>query len=160
MAKLMAKSVAKSTAKSKKQVQQDLVANMQAWQKIENSSVASTGRVIEKTENPIVRLVMEIIQRDSQMHYRVQGWIADSLQGKAVSLAPEELGGVWAMIEEHIQLEKKTLQMAEDSLQSIKGSKGMLLQAYLLEYLRDDEQKHNRLLERLADIQRGMYPYA
>ncbi len=64
------------------------------------------------------------------------------------------------MIEEHIQLEKKTLQMAEDSLQSIKGSKGMLLQAYLLEYLRDDEQKHNRLLERLADIQRGMYPYA
>ena len=48
-------------AKSQKQVQQDLIANMRSWQKVENSSVASTGRVIEKTENPIVRLVMEII---------------------------------------------------------------------------------------------------
>lgn len=48
--KMMAKS------KKKKEVQQDLVANMRTWQKVENSSVASTGRVIEKTGNPIVRL--------------------------------------------------------------------------------------------------------
>ena len=64
---------------SKKAVQDALVANMQEWRKIENQSVASTGRVMEQTENPIVRLVMEIIQRDSQMHHRVQEWIADSL---------------------------------------------------------------------------------
>ena len=147
-------------AKSKKEVQQDLVANMQSWRKIENSSIASTGRVIEKTENPIVRRVMEIIQRDSQMHYRVQEWIAESLSGKTVSLAPEELGDVWGMIEDHINLEKKTLQLAEESLELIKGSKGMLVQAYLLEYLLEDEKKHNSLLERLNNIQRGMYPYA
>jgi hypothetical protein len=146
-------------AKSKKQVQQELIANMQTWQKVENASIASTGRVIEKTSNPIVRLVMEIIGRDSQMHYRVQEWIAESLSGKAVSLTPDELGKVWGLIEEHIQLEKKTLELARESLAAIKGAKGMMLQAYLLEYLSDDEQKHNLLLERLANIQRGMYPY-
>lgn len=147
-------------AKSEKEVQQDLVANMQSWRKIENASVASTGRVIEKTENPIVRLVMEIIQRDSQMHYRVQEWIAESLTRKAVSLAPDEVGDVWGMIEDHIDLEKRTLQLAEQSLEAIKGSKGMLVQAYLLEYLLEDEKKHNLMLERLANIQKGMYPYA
>jgi bacterioferritin (cytochrome b1) len=147
-------------AKSKKQVQQDLIANMESWQRVENSSIASTGRVIEKTENPIVRLVMEIILRDSQMHYRVQEWIAQSLKGKAVSLSPDELGDVWAMIEEHIRLEKKTLKLAQEALEMIRGSKGMLVQSYLLEYLSDDEKKHNLLLERLGDIQRGMYPYA
>ena len=63
-------------AKSMKEAQQDLLANMQSWQKVENASITSTGRVMEKTENPIVRLVMEIIQRDSHMHYRVQEWIA------------------------------------------------------------------------------------
>jgi bacterioferritin (cytochrome b1) len=147
-------------AKSKKQVQQDLIANMESWQKVENSSIASTGRVIEKTENPIVRLVMEIILRDSQMHYRVQEWIAQSLKGKAVSLSPDELGDVWAMIEEHIRLEKKTLKLAQEALEMISGSKGMLVQSYLLEYLSDDEKKHNLLLERLGNIQRGMYPYA
>jgi len=145
--------------KSIKEVQQDLIANMEAWRKIENASIASTGRVIEKTENPIVRLVMEIIQRDSQMHYHVQGWIADSLQ-KTVSLTPEELGEVWDLIEEHIKIEKKVQKLAEESLEATKDSKAMLVQSYLLEYLLEDEKKHKLLLERLADIQKGMYPYA
>jgi len=147
-------------AKSKKQVQQDLVANMRSWQKVENASIASTGRVIEKTANPIVRLVMEIIQRDSQMHYRVQEWVAESLSGKTVTLSPEEVGDVWQMIEDHIRLEKRTLELAEEALAAIAGSKGMLVQTYLLEYLSEDEKKHNLLLERLAKIQKGMYPYA
>ena len=143
----------------KKEIQDNLVSNMRSWQKIENASVASTGRVIEKTGNPIVRLVMEVIQRDSQMHHRVQEWIADSLTTKAVTLTPDELGEVWGMIEDHINLEKKTLQLATESLDAIKGAKGMLIQAYLLEYLLEDEQKHNVLLEKLASIQKGMYPY-
>jgi len=147
-------------AKSKKEVQQDLVANMQAWQKVENASIVSTGHVMQKTGNPIVRLVMEIIQRDSQMHYRVQQYIAESLSGKTVSLSPDELGEVWKMIEDHIDLEKKTLKLAEQSLERIGDAKGMLIQAYLIEYLLEDEKKHNVLLERLAKIQKGMYPYA
>jgi len=139
-----------------KSVQAGLVANMTAWRKIENASVVSTGRVMEKTDNPIVRLVMEIIQRDSQMHYQVQGWIADSLSGKQpVSLAPDEVGKVWGLIEDHIKLEKKTVKLAEQAIAAIGGAKGMLVQSYLLEYLLEDEQKHNRILERLAAIQKG-----
>jgi hypothetical protein len=144
--------------KSMKEVQQDLISNMASWQKVENASIASTGRVIEKTENPIIRLVMEIIQRDSQMHYRVQELIADSLQ-KTVSLTPEELGEVWGMIEEHIKIEERVQKMAEESLEATKNSKSMLVQSYLLEYLLEDEKKHNLMLERLAGIQKGMYPY-
>ena len=145
--------------RKKKEIQEDLVKNMRTWQNIENKSISSTARVIEKTKNPIVRLVMEIIQRDSQMHYRVQEWIAESLTGRAVSLTPDELGDVWGMIEEHIKLEKKTIQLAQESLDAIGDSKGMLVQAYLLQYLLDDEKKHDALLERLANIQKGMYPY-
>ena len=142
-----------------KEIQENLVENMRSWQKVENASVASTGRVIEKTENPIVRLVMEIIQRDSQMHYRVQEWIIDSLTGKPLSLTPEEVGDVWGMIEKHIELERRTLRLAEDALESIKKSKGMMVQAYLLEYLSKDENKHNVMLDQLGQIQKGMYPY-
>ena len=145
--------------KSTKKVQQDLVSTMETWKKVENASIASTGRVIEKTENPIIRLVMEIIQRDSQMHYRVQELIADSLQ-KTVSLTPEELGEVWGLIEDHIKIEEKVQKLAEESLEASKNSKMMLIQTYLLEYLLEDEKKHNLLLERLAGIRNGMYPYA
>ena len=145
--------------RSTKEVQENLISNMESWRKIENASIASTGRVIEKTENPIVRLVMEIIQRDSQMHYRVQELIADSLQ-KTVSLTPEELGDVWGLIEDHIKIEERVLKLAEESLEASKDSKGMVIQSYLLEYLLEDEKKHNLMLERLSGIRKGMYPYA
>ena len=77
-------------ANSMKDVQESLVANMKAWQRIEDASVASTGSVMEETENPIVRLVMEIIQRDSQMHHRVQEWIAGK-DIKRVIVVPRKL---------------------------------------------------------------------
>jgi hypothetical protein len=143
---------------STKEVQEQIVANMRRWQHIENATIASTGNVIEKTENPIVRIVMEIIQRDSQMHYRVQELIADSLTSKTISLTPEELEKVWDLIEDHIQLERKTVGMAEEALAALKG-KQMVVQEYLLRYLLEDENKHNHMLDLLAVIKKGMYPY-
>ena len=104
------------------------------------------------SENPIIRLIMEVIQRDSQMHYRVQEWIADSLTGKPLTLTPDEVGDVWGMIEDHIKLERKTVELAEEAIAMIGGAKGMQLQAYLLQYLLEDEQKHNQLLDRLHGV--------
>ncbi len=144
---------------STKEIQEQIVSNMKRWQKIENASVASTGQIIEKTNNPVVRMVMEIIQRDSQFHYRVQEFIADSLQSKAVALSPDELGEVWDLIEKHILLEKKTVELAEEALTALKGKK-MLVQEYLLNYLLHDEEKHNKVLNELEKIKGGMYPYA
>ncbi|MCP4602981.1 MAG: hypothetical protein GY847_21105 [Proteobacteria bacterium] len=144
---------------STKQAQETIVSNMQKWQKIENASVSSTGKVIEKTENPIVRLIMEIIQRDSQMHYRVQELIVDSLTTKAITLTPDEVGDVWGLIEKHIQIEKQTIELAKSSLRAIEGKKGLLVQAYLLEYLLRDEEKHDAILDKLNEVKKGMYPY-
>jgi len=95
-----------------KETQEKIIDNMRRWQKVENSSVVSTGAVIEKTDNPIIRLVMEIIQRDSQMHYRIQEMIANSLESETISLSPDELGKVWDMIEMHIRIEEQTIKLA------------------------------------------------
>jgi bacterioferritin (cytochrome b1) len=143
---------------STKEIQEKIVDNMKRWQRIENGSVASTGKVIEKTENPVLRLIMEIIQRASQMHYRVQELIADSLTTKTVSLTPEELESAWDLVEKHIEIEKKTVELAEEALAALKGKK-MVVQEYLLEYLLEDENKHNHVLESMATIKKGMYPY-
>ena len=141
-----------------KEVQEKIVDNMRRWQKIENASVASTGNVIENTENPLVRMVMEIIQRDSQMHYRIQEMIADSLESKTITLTPDELEKVWDLIEKHINLEKKTVELANEALGALKGKK-MVVQEYLLDYLLIDEEKHNKILASLETIKKGMYPY-
>lgn len=144
---------------SVKEQQEAIVQNMRKWQKIENASSASTGKIIEQTENPIVRLVMEIIQRDSQFHYRVQELIADSLESKVITLTPDEVADVWDSIEKHIALEKETVKLAKDSLKATEGNKGLLVQRYLLEYLLKDEEKHNEVLANLEAIKKGMYPY-
>ena len=143
---------------STKEIQEQLVTNMKHWMKIEDSSVASTGQVMEKTENPVIRLIMEIIQRDSQMHYRVQELIADSLTTKITTVTPDDLSAVWDLIEKHITIEKKTIELAEESLKNLQGKK-MVVQEYLLHYLLEDETKHNKLLEQLETIKKGMYPY-
>lgn len=143
---------------STKEVQEQIIANMRSWQKVENASVASTGNVIEMTENPIIRLIMEIIQRDSQMHYRVQELIAESLESETVTLTPEELAKVWDKIEKHIEIEEKTVELAKEALEVLKGKK-MVVQEYLLNYLLMDENKHNRILGSLETIKKGMYPY-
>src|SRR4030067_365921 len=143
---------------STKKNQEKKIDNKRNWQKKQKTSVSSTGKVMERTKNPVVRMVMEIIQRDSQMHYHVQELIAESLESKTISLTPEELHDVWNMIEEHIRLEEKSVELAQDALKELRGRK-MVVQEYLLDYLRMDEQKHDKILETLGTIKKGMYPY-
>ena len=140
-----------------KEGQKEIVSNMRKWQKIEDASVSSTGQIIEKSDNPLVRVVIEIIQRDSQMHYRVQEFIADSIERKAVSLTPDELVQVWDMIEKHIDIEKRSVELAEQAVATLKGQQGMIVQQYLINYLLADEKKHEELLGHLDDIKKGIY---
>lgn len=140
----------------KKELQQELNENLRDWQKVENASVASTGQIMQKTDNPIIRLVMEIIQRDSQMHYAVQGWIADTLEYKTVSLSPDELANVARLVENHIDIEKKMIANTEKACAMVKGKRTLLVQQYFLNYLLEDEKKHNNLLESLQILARGM----
>ncbi len=143
---------------STKEIQEKIVDNMRRWQKVENASVASTGNVIEMTGNEVVRMVMEIIQRDSQMHYRVQEMIADSLETKTLTLSPDELAKVWDQVEKHIALERKTIELAKEAKDALKGKK-MVVQEYLIDYLLMDEEKHDKMLETFETIKKGMYPY-
>ena len=66
---------------------------------------------------------------------------------------------MWGLIEKHIELERQTIDIAKSSLQALQGKKGMLIQAYLVEYLLKDEEKHDAVLEKLNEIKKGMYPY-
>ena len=143
---------------STKEVQAQIVDNMKRWQKIEDSSVASTGGIIEKTKNPLIRQVMEIIRADSQRHHHVQQMIIDTFEKQSVALTPEDLGEVWDLVEKHIELERKTVDLAEEALAALKSTKMVVVQ-YLIEYLLEDENKHNKILDNLEGIKKGMYPY-
>ena len=144
---------------STKEIQQELVNSMKHWQSIEDRSVESTGQVIAKTDNPLIKLVMEIIQRDSQMHHRVQQFIVDSLESKPVNLSTDEMGAVSEMIDNHLKIENDMVELVDKALNDVKDKK-MLVQEYLLNFLVEDEKKHAAMLKALDKIKKGMYPYA
>ena len=147
-----------TTKVTTKEIQEDLVAKMRQWQKIEDASVNSTGRIIETTDHPLIRLVMEIIQADSHLHYKVQAFIAASLEKQSVSLTPEELGEIWGSIQQHIEFEKQMVAYVREALEQVEGRK-MLVQEYLLHYLLRDEEKHDEMLGALERLKAGLYPY-
>ena len=138
-----------------KEIQENLVETMHSWQHIEDAAVTSTNKIIEKTDNDLIRMVMEIIQNDSKMHYRVQGLIASSVTAKH-TLKPEDLGEVWNSIRKHIKMEKDMVKYVEETLENIKGRK-MIVQEYLLNYLKADEQKHDKLLSDLEQVERALW---
>jgi len=146
---------------SKGKVTDKLVEDLKEWQRIERQGIASTARLQERTDNPLLDLVLEIIQRDSAMHSRVQQFIIESLSDATVRLSPDDLIAIWDGIEEHLALEKRTVELGKAALEALgkNQGRGYGIQQYLLSYLLADEEKHDRLLEDLARIKKGMYPY-
>ncbi len=134
-----------------------LAGTMKRWQKLENAAIAQTARVMEETEHPLIRAIMETIKNDSENHYRIQQLIIDSVEKEYINVFMDDLGKVWDSIEKHIQLEKKTIEMAAESLEALEGSKNVV-QLYLLDYLKTDEEKHDKLLADLSRIKKAMYP--
>jgi len=139
-----------------KEREEKLVARMREWQRLEDATIAHTAKLRTKTEHPLVRLVMEIIQRDSAMHYRVQQFIKDTVQEQRVDMSHDDLSEVWDSIQQHIAMEQKTVELGIASLKDLKGSRNVV-QQYLLSYLLADEQKHEKLLNDLELIKKGMY---
>ena len=141
---------------SQKVLNERLVDTLKKWQVVEDQSVKSTSDIISKTNNPIVKQIMEIIRQDSAMHKKVQQLIINNYEKKSITLTPDELGEIWGMIENHIKLEKETIKLAEKAR---KNSRDFVIR-YLLGYLLTDETKHNQILEQMEDIKKGIYPYA
>jgi hypothetical protein len=134
---------------------EELAKILRTWQGIETASVAHTTEIIAKTQNPLIRLLMEIIRQDSEMHHRVQQVLLDSIEKQAITLTPEDLGDIWTMIEKHADLEKCTIELAEKARDNCR----LFVQRHLLTYLIEDEKKHDRLLGQLEDFKRSMHPY-
>jgi hypothetical protein len=130
----------------------NLVKTMRDWQSIERHAIESTSKIIEKSQNALIRQFMEIIRNDSIQHHRVQQFIIDSLTKESVSLSHDDLAQIWEEIEAHDQVERKTIEMA----QQLKEECRFFVQRSLLEYLIADEQKHDLILKELGVFKENM----
>jgi hypothetical protein len=129
-----------------------LINTLREWQGIERHAIDTTAKIMEKSGNPLVRQIMEIIRNDSVQHHRVQQFIIDSLTKEPVNLTHDELAEIWEEIEAHDEIERKTIEMAKECKEECK----FFVQRALLDYLIIDEQKHDHILQELEAFKKNM----
>jgi hypothetical protein len=139
-------------AKSGPERVENMVKVLRRWQGIERQSISDMAEIIEEAENPLIRLIMEIIRHDSLMHHRVQQFLVDSVTRQDVALTREDVAKIWEKIEEHDKVEKKTIELAQE----LRDDAWSPVHKQLLDYLLADETKHDALLEQLGEIKKGM----
>ena len=125
---------------------------LRQWQGIERDAIETTAQIMEKTDNLLIRQIMEIIRNDSVQHHRVQQFLIDSMTKTAVTLSPDELGEVWGQLEAHDELERQTIELA----QRLRDQSTDPVQTILLDYMLKDEQKHDWLLGDLEKFKQYM----
>ena len=136
---------------STRELQQQLIENLREWQKLENAQITLTGSVMEKTSSPVVALIMEIIQRDSQMHHRVQQVLIDSLESEVVDLSAADVVAVREQLASHMAMELETIRLAGESMDALAGH-NLVVQECLMDFLQRDEEKHRDLLKTLESF--------
>ena len=129
-----------------------LLKTLRDWQGIERHAIETTTKIMEKTDNLLIRQFMEIIRNDSVQHHRVQQFIIDSLTKQPISLSHDELAQIWEEIEAHDKVEKKTIEIAKECRDECQ----FFVQRSLLEYLISDEEKHDTILQGLEDFKKNM----
>ena len=125
---------------------------LRQWQGIERDAIETTSQIMEKTDNLLIRQIMEIIRNDSVQHHRVQQFIIDSMTRAAVTLSPDDLAEIWGQIEAHDELERQTIALAKELLEDSTEP----VQKILLNYLLRDEQKHDEILGELEEFKKHM----
>jgi rubrerythrin len=129
-----------------------LLKTLRDWQGIERHAIETTTKIMEKTDNLLIRQFMEIIRNDSVQHHRVQQFIIDSLTKQPINLSHDELAQIWEEIEAHDKVERKTIEMAKECRDECQ----FFVQRSLLEYLISDEEKHDTILQGLEDFKKNM----
>ena len=129
--------------------------DLEEWLKVEAKTRKQCSEIQKRTDNALVRMVAEIIRRDSKTHIEVLNLIRESLTEKAISLTPDDLAQIWDLVDGHREFEQKSIEMADRALRNSR----IFVIRHLLTYMLEDESKHLKLLNQLEDFKRNLYPY-
>ena len=120
---------------------------IQEWIVLEDRTIASADELIRKANNPFIKMRMEMIKHDSGKHKVMLQWIIDNLTKEAVHLTPDEVVPLSALLFKHLEVEAKSITLANNALKKSR----LPMVRYILTALLDDETKHHAQIIMLND---------
>ena len=136
-------------------IEDSVVKNFKEWQALEDETIRFSEDLKKKSANSFVKLIMEIIKRDSEKHKIMQQFVIDSFTKEATQLAPQDLIPLADVLEKHIKAEARSMGLANAC---IAGTKNFLA-SFVASALISDEVKHHEMLTMLDQIKGQVYPY-
>jgi len=126
---------------------EEFLSIIKEWIVLEDETIASADELIGKSNNPFVKMRMEMIKHDSGKHKEMLQWIIDNLTKEAVHLTPDEIIPLSALLHMHLEVEAKSIVLANNALKK----SGLPIVRYILSALLDDETKHHAQIIMLND---------
>lgn len=138
--------------KGTKESSNEFLKIIKEWQVLEGKTIASADALVRKTNNLFVKTMMEMIKRDSEKHKVMQQMMIDNITKEAVHLSPDELLSIADLLEKHVAIEAKSIELAETALEKSE----LFFTHYILSYLIADEIKHHDMIDRLNEVKKAV----
>ena len=118
------------------------------WLALEERTIESAGELIKRTgNNPLVAMTMEMIKHDSGKHRVMLQMVIDNLTKEAVHLNTDELASLSNLLHRHMEIEAKSIVVANNALQKCE----LKIIRYILSALLNDEKNHHSQLHELNE---------
>ena len=120
---------------------------LKKWIAIEKATIKLTENLLPKVENPILTCLIDTIKRDSEKHHQILDLVLEGMEG-TITLRHEDMAVLGEFIEKHTQIEQDAVNIAGQTLKSVRTP----IAKFLLEYLYEDEKKHDFIMDNLAKL--------
>jgi hypothetical protein len=127
---------------------EEFLSIIREWQLLEDRTIASADELAAGTKNPFIKMTMELIRHDSEKHKLMQQMIIDNITKEAVHLSPDELDHLADQLNRHMEMESRSIALAEEAL----NKSELFITRYILSYLIADEMKHHSLMLKLDEL--------
>jgi rubrerythrin len=136
------------TASSNRKSFHDLI---DRWVGIEENAIDNATDLINRSKNPMLKSMIELIKMDSQKHKRILETIRLNLDS-AVTFSTDDLKVVDTLVEKHAMMEKHAVETAEQALEM----SSLPIPRFLLAHLLQDERNHDAYVQELNELKAHM----
>lgn len=126
---------------------EDFLNLLRKWIAIEKATIKMTDNLLPRVENPILTCLIDTIKRDSEKHQQILDMVLEGMEGTVV-LTHDDMAILCEFLEKHIQIEKDAVDIAGQTLKKVRTP----IAKFLLEYLYEDEKKHDFIMDNLAKL--------
>ena len=117
------------------------------WIAIEKATIKMTDNLLPKVDNPIITCLIDTIKCDSQKHQQILNMVLEGMEG-TITLTHDDMALLGEFIEKHTQIEQDAVEIAGQTLKKVRTP----IAKFLLEYLYEDEKKHDFIMDNLSKL--------